>query len=1100
MNPALFLALAALAPQSEARTPTRLLRFPDIHGERVVFCYAGDLWTAPSTGGDATRLTAHPGLELFPKFSPDGRWVAFTGQYDGDEQVYVVPAHGGEPRRLTWYPARGPLPPRWGYDHQVHGWTPDGSAVLFRSLREGWALTDTRLYTVPLEGGLPTALPMPVFGAGDFSPDGGSLVYSPLTRDFRTWKRYQGGWAQDLYTYRLSDGELRPVAHHVRTERDPMWMGPLIVFASDRDGILNLYAFDTRSGETQALTSETVWDVRWPSRGEAGEVVFELDGALEVLEVATRARRKLDIFVPDDGTASRPARLDVSDEIEDFDLSPKGERVLVTAHGEVFNLPREHGDAQNLTRTPGAHERGAAWSPDGRSVAFLSDRTGEEELYVVSQDGGGQARPLTRGGKVRRNAPLWSPTGRHLSFDDKEGRLWIVSVDSGELIEVARDRGGNLRDAVWSPHGSHLAFSLSEESGFRALWIYTLEERALRRVSDGSFDVRNPAWDPGAEYLYYLSERSFAPQLSTVEWNFATSRSTGVFALALRRDVGHPFPPRHDEVTFDEAGGEGGGEGGDAADAAYEQDGEQPTAAVPERLEIDFDGLAQRVARVPLEADNYGGLSANDKALFVLRSGDPYYGRDSERERELVAFDLEERETKSLASKVDGYALSHDGKKLLVSSEGALALFDAAPGGADSRKAVPLSGLVVERVPDQEWPQIFDEVWRRFRDYFYVANMHGYDWQALRERYRPLVAHVGHRSDLNYVLGEMISELNVSHAYVAGGLWQAPERPAAALLGARFELDEPTGLYRLARILPGHNEEPKYRSPLTEVGVDVREGEYLLAVDGEPLRAPDNPYRLLAGKGGRTLRLTIAATSDAQNSRVVEVRGVASEQDLAYLDMVLRRRQLVSELSGGRLGYVHVPNMGADGLAEFIKWYYGQIRKQGLVVDVRNNGGGNVSQMLIERLSRRLLGSSFSRNSDFTSSYPDAVFTGPMVCLLNENSASDGDIFPWMFRTAGLGPLIGKRSWGGVVGITDHGPLIDGGSVNVPEFGYADAAGQWSVEGVGVVPDIEVDNDPASLLAGRDLQLERGVREILERLTGASAGLPARPADPVRTQ
>lgn len=1088
MNPALLLSFLALLPQTETRTPTRLLRFPDVHGERVVFCYAGDLWTAPSIGGDASRLTAHPGLELFPKFSPDGRWIAFTGQYDGDEQVYVVPAHGGEPRRLTWYPARGPLPPRWGYDHQVHGWTPDGRAVLFRSMRAGWALTDTRLFTISLDGGLPVPLAMPVSGAGDLSPDGGSVVYSPLTRDFRTWKRYQGGWAQDLYTYDLGDGTLRPVAHSPRTERDPMWIGPLIAFASDRDGTLDLYAFDTRSGETQALTNEDVWDVRWPSRGEAGEIVFELDGALEILEVATRERRRLEIFVPDDGVASRPERLDVAGEIEDFDLSPKGERVLVTAHGEVFSVPPEHGDARNLSRTSGAHERGAAWSPDGRQVVFLSDRTGEEELYVTAQDGTGQARPLTRGGKVRRNGPRWSPTGRHVSFDDKDGRLWIVSVDDGELIEVARDRGGNLRDAVWSPHGSHLAFSLSEESGLRALWTYSLEERALRRVSDGTFHVESPAWDPGGEYLYYLSDRSFAPQLSRAEWNFATSRATGIFALALRKDVSDPFARKSDEVTFEEP---------ESEDDAAKDEQEEPA---PARLEIDFEGLAERVVRVPVEADNYDGLSASDAALFVVRSGDPYYGRESERKSDLLAFDLEERELETLAEDVRGYALSHDGSKLLVSREAGLSLYDAKPGGADSQKSVDLSGLWVERVPDQEWPQIFDEVWRRYRDYFYAANMHGYDWNALRERYRPWVAHVGHRADLNYVLGEMIAELNVSHAYVAGGLWQAPERPTAALLGAQFELDEPSGLYRIARILPGHNEEPKYRSPLTEVGVDVHEGDYLLAVDGEPLRAPDNPYRLLAHKGGRTLQLSIASTSDAQRSRVVEVRGIPSEHDLLYLDLVLRRRALVAELSGGRLGYVHVPNMGAEGIAEFIKWYYGQIRRQGLVVDVRNNGGGNVSQMLIERLSRRLLGSSFARTSEFTSSYPDAVFTGPMVCLLNENSASDGDIFPWMFRTAGLGPLIGKRSWGGVVGISDHGPLIDGGTVSVPEFGHADAQGQWSVEGIGVLPDIEVENDPASVLAGRDPQLERGVRELLERLAQTPGGLPARPPDPVRTQ
>jgi tricorn protease len=1097
MITALLLSLGALAaaPAAQDPVPTKLLRFPDVHGERVVFCYAGDLWTAPASGGTAARLTAHPGLEMFPKFSPDGRWVAFTGQYDGDEQVYVVPATGGVPRQLTWYPARGPLPPRWGYDNQVYGWTPDGKAVLFRSMRAGWDLTDTRLYTVPLEGGLPTPLPMPVSGAGDLSPDGSQVVYTPLTRDFRTWKRYEGGWAQDLYVYDLATAELRPVSHSRRTERDPMWIGETIYFASDRDGTLNLYAFDTRSGETQQLTREVQWDVRWPSKGEAGQIVYELNGELQLFDTVSRQARKLAIHVPDDGVSMRPSRERVSDDVEGVGLSPKGERVLVTAHGDVFTVPPEKGEVRNLTRTAGAHEREAAWSPDGARVAFLSDRTGEEELYVTAQDGSGAAEPLTSGGKARRYGTLWSPAGTHIAFSDKDGRLWVVDVASKELIEVARDSGGSLGDYTWSPHGAHLAFSLSEESGFRALWIYTLADRALRRVTDGLFNASEPVWDPEGRWLYFLSEREYAPQISTAEWNFATSRTTGLFALALRKDVPHPFPPQSDEVTIDQEEDQG---------PAAEEGAEQPQAegedSADEAVAIDFDGLARRVARVPVEADNYSGLTANAKALFYLRRGDFFYGRGSDRDSALMVFDLEEREASTLVEDAGGYTLSADGSKLLVQGRGGPALYDASPKGAGSRKAISLSELYVDRVPAEEWMQIFDEVWRRFRDYFYVANMHGYDWAALREQYRPLVAHVAHRSDLNYVIGEMIAELNVSHAYIAGGEWQAPERPQVALLGCLLELDAASGRYRIARILPGHNQEARYRSPLTEVGVEAREGDYLLAIDGQPLAAPENPYRLLRHQAGGTVVLTLDGDPDPEGAREVEVRPVTGESELFYLDMVLRRRAMVSELSGGRLGYLHVPDMGANGIREFIKWYYGQVRKEGLVVDVRNNGGGNVSQMLIERLGRRLLGTSFSRNSEYTSSYPSTVFTGPMACLLNENSASDGDIFPWMFRAAGLGPLIGKRSWGGVVGITNHGPLIDGGQVNVPEFGYANADGQWSVEGVGVVPDIEVENDPASVLAGRDPQLERGVQELLRMLETRSAELPARPADPVKTK
>ncbi len=1095
----LFAALA------DDPVPTKLLRFPDIHGERVAFCYAGDLWTAPSVGGTAVRLTAHPGLELFPRFSPDGKWIAFTGQYDGDEQVYVVPAQGGVPRQLSWYPARGPLTPRWGYDNQVYGWTADGTAVLYRSMQDGWDLTDTRLYTVPLEGGLPAPLPMPVSGGGDLSPDGKHVVYSPLTRDFRTWKRYQGGWAQDLYTYEIASGALRPVSHSPRTERDPMWIGAAICFASDRDGTLNLYAFDTKGGETQQLTHETVWDVRWPSKGQAGEIVYELDGELNVFDTRSRKTRHLSILVPNDGVAMRPSREDVADQIESVGLSPKGERVLVAAHGEIFTVPHKKGDVRNLTRTSGVHEREPAWSPDGKQVAFLSDESGEEELYLVAQDGSGERQALTSGGGTRRYGPRWSPDGGHIAFSDKDGRLWALSVASKALFEVAHDRGGNVGDYAWSCDGGQLAFSLGEESGQRALWIYTLAESALRRVTDGLFNAIEPVFDPAGKYLYFLSDREFAPQISGAEWNFATSRTTCVFALALRKDVAHPFPPESDEVSLEDEKEAAKDSEDEADEEQAEGEGEEggekkEDHARKEPVLIDFEGLAGRVALVPLEADNYSNLNANDKGLFVVRSGDFFYGRSSDRERALICFGFEERETGTLAEDIQGYQMSADGSKLLVRADGGVALYDAGPKGKDSKQDVPLTDLYVDRVPVEEWPQIFDEVWRRFRDYFYVANMHGYDWKALREQYRPLVAHVAHRSDLNYVLGEMVAELNVSHAYITGGEWVAPERPGVALLGCRLALDPGSGRYRIARILPGQNEEERYRSPLTEVGVDAREGDWLLSIDGQDLRAPENPYRLLRHKAERSVELLLNESPVLEGARKVKVRPIASETELLYLDMVLKNRERVSRLSGGRLGYLHLPDMGADGIREFIKWYYGQVRKQGLLVDVRNNGGGNVSQMLLERLSRRLLGTAFARTSEYTSTYPSTVFTGPMVCLLNENSASDGDIFPWMFRQAGLGPLIGKRSWGGVVGISDHGPLIDGGGVSVPEFGYADAGGRWSVEGHGVDPDIVVENDPAAVLAGGDPQLERGVAELLARLSEDPAELPRRAPDPVKTK
>jgi tricorn protease len=1085
-----------------AATPaqTKLLRFPDVHEAtgKVVFTYAGDLWLASSQdGGVATRLTAHPGLELFAKFSPDGASIAFTGQYDGDEQVYVVPASGGVPRQLTYYPARGPLTPRWGYDNQVYGWSRDGKSVLFRSMRDGFDLTDTRLYLVPAEGGLPVALEMPVSGGGDLSPDMTKVVYSPLTRDFRTWKRYEGGWAQDLYVFDRATKAIEPVAHHKRTERDPMWIGDAIYFASDRDGVLNLYKFDPATKETTALTRESTWDVRWPSRGETHEIVYELDGELRVIDVRDGTSRKLSITAPDDGVSARPSQLSVGGQIEDFELSPKGERALFVARGDVFTAPIEKGAPRNLTRSSNAHDRVAAWSPDGARIAFVSDRSGEEEIWLVPQEGGAEAKQLTTDGVGRRRTRLsWAPDGTKILCVDQTGRVVVVDATTGASTDVAKDPSGEGGDATWSPDSAFVALSLGEPTGLRSIWIWSATE-GLRRVTDESFEESEPVFDPNGEWLWYLSDRAFAPMIDLREWNYAADRQTGVFGLALRADVKNPFAPESDEVEVQKKG-EGDSKPSESTEGEKSEKSEKDADAdkkddkeAKKPVVIAWEGLSSRVVRVPIDAGNIRNLNVGKDALFFQRGGAFYYGRESYQKSSLRVFSMKDRKETTLVDEAGGYAMSADRSKLLVAEGGGFHRVDAAPGGGESKKTVSTEGFLAERTPRDEWNVVFNEVWRRFRDYFYAPNMHGYDWPALRERYAAWLPHVAHRSDLNYVMGEMIAELNVGHAYVEGGDWEAPERPNVALLGAKFELDSASGRYRVASILAGQNEEETYRSPLTEVGVDAKVGDYLLAIDGAPLLAPDNPYRLLRGRARRPVELTLAATADGAAQRRVVVRPIASEGNLHYLAWVLRNRAMVDRLSGGRIGYLHIPDMGEDGIREFVKWYYGQTRKEGLIVDDRNNGGGNVSQMLIERLRRVLLATEYSRHTAYATTYPNVVFTGPMVCLLNENSASDGDIFPWMFRASGLGPLIGKRSWGGVVGISGHGPLLDGGEVFVPEFGHADAKGAWSVEGYGVDPDIVVENDPASVLAGRDPQLERGVAEVLRLMESKKAALPA---------
>lgn len=1071
---------------------TKLLRFPDIHADRIAFVYGGDIWTAPDGGGRATRLTAHPGLELFPKYSPDGKWIAFTGQYDGDEQVYAIPAEGGEPRQLTYYPARGPLAPRWGYDHQVYGWTPDGAAVLFRSTREFWGAKDGRLYTVPVEGGLPQPVEMPVSGAGAIGPDGRRVAYSPLFRDFRTWKRYQGGWAQDLYVFDRSSGKAERITDHVRTDRDPMWVGNDLYFASDRDGTLNLYRHDAEARKIRQVTRETNWDVRWPSSDGRRRIVYELNGELQVYDARTERSQAVAILVPTDGVAKRRRRVSAAGQIEDYGLSPQGRRAVFSARGDIFTVPAEKGPTRNLTRSSDAHDRLPRWSPDGRRIAFVSDQSGEEQLYVIAQDGGALEQ-LTQGMRGRLYNPQWSPDSKRIAFSDKEGKAYVLDVESRRTREIADETRGRITDFSWSPRGGYLAFTMSVAARVNSIFVWDAAEDRLHQVGGEMFDEHTPAWDPGGDYLYFLSDREFSPQISTTEWNFATNRQTGIFALALRKDAPHPFPPESDEPEL-------ASESEEPSEEAAETEGKAESADEKGPLQIDFEGLAERVAQAPAPADNYAynSLSAIKGSLLVVRQPAFYYGRASDAKPEIKILDLKERKLKTVTAS-GRYALSSDGKQLLVRQENAYKLYGAKPDAKDP-KTIATAGLQLDLVPAQEWTTIFEEVWRRYRDFFYVENMHGYDWAAIREQYRPWLAHVAHRSDLNYVIGEMIAELNVGHAYIAGGDYELPERPRVALMGAEFELDEASGRFRLAKILQGQNQESEYRAPLTEIGVAAAAGDYLLAIDGEPLRAPDNPYRLLRHKADRPVELLLNDRPEPAGARKATFRPIADESNLRYLAWVERNRAWVEAASDGKAGYIHIPDMSSKGISEFIKWYFPQLRKRGLVVDVRGNGGGNVSQMLIERLRRRVLGTRFSRTSEDFRTYPNEVFLGQLVCLVSENSASDGDIFAARFRQAGLGPLIGKRSWGGVIGITSHGPLMDGGDVRVPEFATNDVDGDWIIEGHGVDPDIVVENDVASALAGRDPQLERGVAELLRRIREEPWSDPQRPKDPVRTR
>jgi tricorn protease len=1080
------LGLCALAPIVSAQT--KLLRFPDICNDRVIFTYAGDLWTVSAQGGTAIRLTAGPGLQESAKFSPDCSQIAFTGQYSGEDQVYTMPTNGGVPTQLTYYPALGPLPQRWGFDNQVYGWTPDGKNILFRSYIDGFSLAQPRLYTVDKEGGIPQALPMPISGVGEFSPDGKQLVYSPLFRDFRTWNRYQGGWAEDLYIFDLATQQGRNITNNPRTDRDPIWIGNAIYFVSDRDDVLNLYRYDIAGGTTTQLTKHRQFDVRWASGDRNGHIAYELGGELRIYDTTTNQDRAISIAVPTDGTRTRSEHLTVADKIEQFGLSPHGERAVFVARGDLFSAPVENGITRNLSHTPDAHEREAAWSPNGKRIAYVSDASGDEAIWSRNADGDDAPQQLTHEIFGRLYSLRWSPDGKRIAFSDSANRVQVMDLGSGKVSEIAKDPFGLARDYAWSAKGGYLAYTLNEENTQSSIFVWTAVSGKSTRVTDPQFGESTPAFSPDGKFLYFLGAREWAPQISAVEFDFAANRNIGIYALTLQKDGPSPFPVQNDEPK-----------------AKKEDDGDQDKHEDKSKKDkkdeierIDFDGLVGRLTRVPIDADNIQSLAITDKAIVYSVSDGFYYGRDGRFKPQIHVFKFKDRKDKTLVENVENAALSDDGEKILVQSGGSYKVYDVDGDGKDG-KNVNTSGLALTREPRQEFAEIFREVWRRYRDYFYAANMNGYDWNALRAKYEPQLKYVGDRSDLNYLLGQMVAELNNSHSYVSGGDLKLPKKPTVGLLGATFELDKTAGRYRIKSILPGENDEERYRSPLTEVGINVHVGDYILAINGQDLTANDNPYRLLQIAPGQLVELRVNSKPSTDGARSVLVKPITSENELRYHAWVEHNRRYVEEKSGGKIGYVYIPDMGGDGIREFIKWFYPQIRKQGLVVDVRNNGGGNVSSMIIERLARTLLGVNYDRNAIGTGTYPPTVFHGYMAALINETSASDGDIFAYMFKQAKLGPTIGKRTWGGTVGINDYGPLLDGGQVEVPEFvAIADLQGNYHVEGEGVSPDIEVENDVLSTIHGKDPQLDRAIAEIMAKIQTNPPTLPQRQSDPVK--
>ncbi|MCB2230988.1 PDZ domain-containing protein [bacterium] len=1079
-----FTLFASAAFADEAR----LLRFPDISTDRVAFVYAGDIYTAPRDGGQAVRLTSHEGLELFPKFSPDGSKVAFTGQYDGDFTVYSIDLNGGNPTRLTWHPGHQNLAERHGPENIVMGWSHDGSSVLFRSRKEAMDSWEGRIYAVNLNGGLPEPMPMPSAGFTSLSPDGSKAAYCPIFRDFRQWKRYKGGMAQDVWIYDLATNEAEKITDWIGTDNMPMWYKDRIYFNSDRTGRLNLYCYNMTTKETYPVTSYTDYDVRWPSLG-ANAIIFEKGGYLYVMDLPSEQIHKLDIQLTTDQTWMRPEFVSVSDQIGDFDLSPDGNRAVFQARGDVFTVPAKHGNTRNLTNSSDANERSPRWSPDGKWVVVISDETGEDELFLYAQDGSSKTR-LTSDGYCWRYAPVWSPDSKRIVFSDKNLAVYSADVERKTVKLIDQSSRNEVTWFSFAPDSRYVAYNKDLDNNITAIFIYSFDEDRVRQVTPGLTDDYAPVFDPDGKYLYFLSRRQFNPILSNYEFQFVNQAMTDLYLILLQSDARSPFAPESDEVALDTAKA-------DSEKKDKKDDKDDAGSKEEKNVRIDFDGIYDRQVAFDLPTGNYGGISAISGAVFY--NSYPIYGlrgKVTQDETVLHKYDLKEKKDHQWADGIGNYALSANGDKMLVRKGGGYSIISTSGGKASFDDAsVDVSHLEVKVDRRQEYQQMFSQTWRMMRDFFYDPNMHGVDWQAARNLYQPLVAHCANRFDLTYVIAEMIADLCCSHTYTGGGDMPRVGSSNVGLFGCDFTIDKANNRVRIAHILEGQNWDDDLRSPLTEPGIDVHQGDYLLAIDGHEVTATVNPYSLTEEKAGKLVTLTVNDRPNMTGAREVTVKPISAEGNLRYYNWVESNKAHVDSLSDGQVGYIHIPDMGGFGLTRFTKMFYHQMRKPGLIIDVRYNGGGFVSDLVLERLRRTVVAMDNSRNGGVDRS-PGSGVLAHMITLQNMYSCSDGDIFPYMFRQHDLGPLMGTRTWGGVVGIRGGKGLIDGGYCTIPEFGIFSLDGQWVVENEGVSPDIVVEETPTRRAAGFDDQLDAAIANVMKRLEEHPLTLPARPEPP----
>jgi tricorn protease len=1082
-----FVALVS-AGTSNAQQEARLLRFPAIHDTRIVFTYAGDLYTVAASGGVARKLTNSEGFEMFPRFSPDGKWIAFTGQYDGNTEVYVMGSDGGVPRRLTYTATLGrdDVSDRMGPNNIVMGWKHDNKHIVFRSRMREFNDFKGSLYLASLDGDIPEPLPLPRGGFCSYSADDSKLAYNRVFREFRTWKRYRGGMTDDVWIYDFSTKATENITNNPAGDIVPMWSGNRIYFLSDRDSLerMNLYVYDLTTKATKQLTSFSEFDVKFPSLGD-NAIVFENGGFIYRFDLASEKAEKVTIMIEEDLLGGRGGIIKVSDNISNWEISPDGKRALFGARGDVFTVPVKYGATRNITATPGIHERNSKWSPDGKWISYVSDATGEDEIYIEPQDGSGPAIRLTTGEDTYKYQPYWSPDSKKLLWADKRQRLRYVTVDSKSITEVAHADAFEFTDYRWSPDSKWIAYAKPEVEMMNKIYLYSLESGQAAEVTDGWYTSSRPVFSSDGKYLFFESNRDFNPTFSQTEFDQAYLDMERIYLVTLSKSVESPFKPKSDEVSVKEEKAKPD----ESKDKKNESKGDNKEAGVT--VKVDIDGIKGRIAAVPVQAANYRDVVSAGSSIYYIRQG------SKDEKPQFLMYDLSEQKETSLGE-ADGYEVSSDLKKILVGKDNAYYVLDLPKGKIELKDKLDVSGMEVKLDKRQEWAQIYNECWRQMREFYFAPNMSGVDWPAIKKKYEPLVPYVNHRADLTYIIGEMIGELSTGHTYVGGGDMPKAKRVQTGLLGAQLERDPGSKYYRIRKILKGQNWENLTRSPLTEIGVNANEGDYIIAVNGKSTSAMADMYESLVNTVNKQVTLTLNSRPSAQGGRTVVVKPIADEAGLYYYNWVQRNIAKVDSATNGKVGYLHIPDMGAHGLNEFVKYFYPQLRKKALIVDVRGNGGGFVSTLVAERLRREIAMVGIARNT-VPSPDPGDMLLGPKVCIIDEFAASDGDIFPYRFKKYGLGKLVGKRTWGGVVGIRGTLPLLDGGFLNKPEFSRYGFLGEgWIMEGHGVDPDIVVDNDPAKEFAGVDEQLDKAIEVILDELKTKEQSVPPVPEWPIK--